>query len=145
MSRLLAPADQRRGWWLAASMAGAAAAVGFGGWSLRRFDPNAADSPFLPCLFQAFTGLYCPGCGTTRALHALVHGDIATALAMNPLLFVLVPLLGAVLWHASGRQLPLPRAAVALLLGPWFWLALIGGYWLLRNVPVWPFTMLAPG
>ena len=145
MSRVLPAADPRCTWRRVTVVVGAATAVGFGAWSLRRFDPNAADSPFLPCLFQAFTGLYCPGCGTTRALHALVHGDIATAFAMNPLLFVLAPLLGAVLWHASGRHLPLPRAAVALLLGPWFWLALIGGYWLLRNVPAWPFTMLAPG
>lgn len=144
MSRVLARRDPRRTWMRVAMAAGAAAAVGFGAWSLRRFDPNAADSPFLPCLFQAFTGLYCPGCGTTRALHALVHGDVATAIAMNPLLFVLVPLLGVVLLHASGRPVPLPRRAVNTLLGPWFWLALIGGYWLLRNVPVWPFTMLVP-
>lgn len=145
MSRMLAPVGGLGPWARAAMAAAAAGVVGFGIWSLRRFDPGAADSPFLPCLFQAFTGLYCPGCGTTRALHALVHGDIATAAAMNPLLFVLVPLLGVVLWHASGRRVPVPQRVLDVLLGPWFWLALIGGYWVLRNVPAWPFSMLVPG
>ncbi|MEY2693731.1 MAG: hypothetical protein RL142_79 [Actinomycetota bacterium] len=41
----------------------------------------------IPCLFHAATGLLCPGCGTTRSLTALLHGDVATALAFNPLIY----------------------------------------------------------
>lgn len=37
------------------------------------------------CLFKLTTGLPCLSCGTTRALGHLAHGDLAGALAMNPL------------------------------------------------------------
>lgn len=50
------------------------------------FDP--ADSHFYPrCYFHAITGLECPGCGSLRALHALLHGQLRNALRLNPLLF----------------------------------------------------------
>ena len=41
----------------------------------------------IPCLFHAATGLLCPGCGTTRSLTALIHGDLATAFAFNQLIY----------------------------------------------------------
>lgn len=51
------------------------------------FDP-ATTWFYPPCVFNMLTGLLCPGCGGTRALHALLHGDVAAAFAFNPLLFV---------------------------------------------------------
>ncbi len=123
----------------------ALAAAGAGVWALRSYDPNAAGSPFLPCLFLHFTGLYCPGCGTTRALHAAVHGDLPGVLAMNPLLLVLAILLPPMLLHSAGRRVPLPKPVMDTLLGGRFWLLLIGGYWVLRNLPWTPFAWLAPG
>lgn len=122
-----------------------AAMAGAGVWLLRMFDPNAPGNVFLPCLFRQFTGWYCPGCGTTRALHALVHGDPAEALAMNPLLAVLAPGLLVVALHGMGYRLRLPKALLDALLGARFWLGLIFGYWILRNLPWWPFSWLAPG
>jgi hypothetical protein len=41
----------------------------------------------VPCAINHVTGLQCPGCGTTRALTALVEGDIATAFNFNQLIF----------------------------------------------------------
>lgn len=41
----------------------------------------------IPCLFHAATGLLCPGCGTTRSLTALIHGDVAGAFAFNQLIY----------------------------------------------------------
>ncbi len=45
---------------------------------------------FLPCPFRTLTGLWCPGCGLTRATHHLLRGDIVRALQFN--LFVVVVL-----------------------------------------------------
>ena len=60
---------------------------------LYRFDPTVAR--FYPhCLFHDLTGLQCPGCGTTRALHHLLHGDVAGAFRLNAMLFVAVPFAG---------------------------------------------------
>ena len=70
--------------WRFLLLASAAVAAGAGIWLLRTFDPNVAGSPFPPCLFRLLTGHYCIGCGLTRALHALVHGDLPRALSMNP-------------------------------------------------------------
>lgn len=41
----------------------------------------------IPCLFHLATGLYCPGCGTTRALTALTAGDLNAAFNYNQLIF----------------------------------------------------------
>lgn len=38
-----------------------------------------------PCLFHHFTGLYCFGCGGTRAVFALVRGDILKSLFYHPI------------------------------------------------------------
>src|SRR5687767_1756229 len=51
------------------------------------FDP--ASTPFYPaCPLRALTGLMCPLCGGLRAAHALLHGRVFEALALNPFLFV---------------------------------------------------------
>lgn len=120
-----------------------AAVVGF--WLLRHYDPNVAGSPFLPCMFRAFTGFYCPGCGLTRMLHALAHFDLARAFTMNPLAMALLslsPLLAA--WKL-GWQPRLLAPLVGVLSMPVFWLVLLPGYWIARNLPWFPFTLLAPG
>ncbi|RBL33433.1 hypothetical protein BRN31_04600 [Xanthomonas oryzae pv. oryzae] len=58
------------------SLAPAALAAGAGVWIFWKFDPNLPGNPFPPCIFHALTGFYCAGCGMTRALHALAHGDL---------------------------------------------------------------------
>src|SRR5687767_9946485 len=48
------------------------------------FEPGR--SGFFPiCPFRFLTGFTCPGCGTTRALHQILHGHILTAFTLNPL------------------------------------------------------------
>src|SRR5262245_43411759 len=37
------------------------------------------------CSFKVYTGLPCPGCGLTRSMIDVAHGDFAGALRMNPL------------------------------------------------------------
>lgn len=40
--------------------------------------------PVPPCLFYRLTGLYCPGCGGTRAWIALLHGRFLQSLIYHP-------------------------------------------------------------
>jgi hypothetical protein len=71
---------------------GATAAVGLG--LVRVLD--VSQTPVLPpCPFLALTGLWCPFCGGTRALDALVAGDVGAALGLNVLLVLAVPLVVA--------------------------------------------------
>lgn len=112
---------------------------------LSRLNPYAADSVLPPCSFHALTGLYCPGCGSTRALHALLHGDVTQAMAMNPLLVIALPLLALMACNAAG-WLPQGSERFRRSIGnPKLWLAVLLGYWILRNLPWWPFAWLAPG
>jgi hypothetical protein len=45
------------------------------------------------CLLYNLTGLYCAGCGATRALHALLHGRVLVAAHDNLLFVALLPVL----------------------------------------------------
>lgn len=42
--------------------------------------------PQMPCLFDRLLGIYCPGCGGTRALKALLHGRLLQSLWYHPLI-----------------------------------------------------------
>ena len=88
------------------------------------------------CPLHAMTGLYCPGCGSTRALHQLVHGNLAGALHFNPLTVFAVPVLGYLVVRGStSRGRPV-----------WLWigLAIILTFGVVRNIPAYPFTALVP-
>ena len=99
-------------------------------------DPNESGH-YPSCPFLAATGYFCPGCGATRLVHALTHGDVGTAFGLNPLLFVLLPVLGYlyVRWTvltARGRPMRsalFGRAAVYPFLG------LLVVFWIVRNLP----------
>ena len=98
-----------------------------------------------PCPFHWLTGLYCPGCGTLRGLRQLLHGSLIGAWRCNPLMVLCLPLLAyAVLSLAAaalGRTVrpitfPVPVSRLTVFV--------IIGYAILRNVPVYPLTLLAP-
>ena len=98
------------------------------------------------CLFLFLTGCYCPGCGTLRALHALIHGDPRSALGYNLLSVVTLPSLGAAYTYGLVREIGLPRLP-RMSFSPhlaWATLVIILAFWALRNVPLYPLTMLAP-
>jgi len=105
------------------------------------------DSPFFPrCVFYALTGLYCPGCGTGRGILRMLRGDVLGGFRQNWLLLIGLPILAladvnAVLALFGRRPLVdfdrIKGLAFALFIA-------ILAYWALRNVPVFPFTILAP-
>lgn len=120
-----------------------AAAVGAA--VLWHVNPNEAGNPLPPCPSLWLTGLFCPGCGTTRALHALLHGDLPGALAMNPLMVLSLPPVAVLLAHELQR-LPKSLAPLAKRLGnARAWAVVVIGYAVLRNLPWPPFSWLAPG
>lgn len=100
-------------------------------------DPSR--SSFFPrCNFLLLTGYKCPGCGSQRFVHALLHGDVAAALRYNALLFVAIPWI--IVWlYAELRRTRYPRL-YARLFSPvaiWISLAVVLLWWLLRNIFGW--------
>jgi hypothetical protein len=59
------------------------------------FDPATAGF-YPPCLFRTFLGVQCPGCGSLRAAHQLLHGNISEAWALNKPLLIALPLVAAI-------------------------------------------------
>jgi len=112
---------------------------------LTLWDPVRSLS-WARCPFHALTGLHCAGCGTLRALHQLLHGHLRAALGLNPLTisllpFLAYPFLSNVVMVLRGRSLP------RVSLPPWTSWALLWtvlAFWIARNIPVYPFTLLAP-
>jgi hypothetical protein len=120
--------------------------VAFGAVMLRVFDP-ATSGVFPPCPVRYLTGWYCPGCGSLRAIHQLLMGNLQAAWAMNPLTVVLLPFLtyGLIshgLYEIRGRGLPQPFFRAAWIHALCAAILLFG---IARNLPLHPFNLLAPG
>ena len=47
---------------------------------------------YIPCVFHELTGLYCPGCGTTRMINSLIRLDFYQAFRYNQMVFILIPI-----------------------------------------------------
>ena len=101
---------------------------------------------YPPCLFYALTGLYCPGCGILRGLHQLMHGNILAALSYNPIAMLVVPLVGLTCLLVFLMPIYVRWLSKVFLQPPFLWglLVAVAAFWVLRNVPVYPFTALAP-
>lgn len=87
------------------------------------------------CLFRLLTGYDCPGCGSQRAFHALLHGRLAEAWGYNPYLFFAVPA-GAVLIAAEAMRRSHPRLHRTLVnpLSATIILAATIAWWVFRNL-----------
>lgn len=110
------------------------------------FDP-ARSGVFPPCPVRYLTGWYCPGCGSLRAIHQLLRGNLRAAWALNPLTIILLPFLtyglaSSALFEVSGQGLPQPFLRA-------FWIRALGAaiilFGIARNLPLYPFDLLAPG
>lgn len=108
---------------------------------------NPITAGFFPvCPLHALTGLNCPGCGLTRGFHALFRGDIAGAFHFNALLPVylfIFAYLFVLLFSIAARGRVLP---FNIFRPVWIWsffiIAMFFG--VVRNIPLYPFTVLAP-
>jgi hypothetical protein len=100
-------------------------------------DPSASGL-FPRCVFLSMTGYKCPGCGSQRAIHALLHGDVLGAFKYNALLLVAVPWIILCLYAESLRvRNPRLYARLNAPLLIWLFLAMVLIWWLLRNIFNW--------
>ena len=94
--------------------------------------------PFFPkCPFLVITGLECPGCGSQRAFHQLLHFNITSAFHQNPLVVLFTPYIffGLYLEYLGGKnKLPLIRKIIFGKNAAIIILIIIIGYWVGRNI-----------
>lgn len=99
----------------------------------------------IGCLFFNVTGLYCPGCGSGRAVSSLLHGEIKAAFSYNPLAILLGAPSFVVFTHEylryvfpglKLRPVYISRGVTLALL------IVITAFWILRNTQT--FSFLAP-
>ncbi len=106
----------------------------------------ALNAIFPKCPFHSFTGLDCPGCGSQRAIHALLNGEIKQAIHYNLLLVISLPFLiihfGCRLRSIPGRK-ELCWPLISHPLTPIVILILVICFWVLRNIPAYPFSYLS--
>lgn len=116
-----------------------------GAFYVRHFNPSA-QGIFPRCPFNLLTGMYCPGCGLTRAFHQLLNGNILGALDYNIMVLFWVPFftylgISLLLIGIRGRGLPhfIPPNWLVM-----FFVVAMMVFWVVRNIPVYPFNLLAP-
>ena len=113
------------------------AVLGFAGLAMLALlyfdDPSREGTIFPPCPTNALTKLHCPGCGTLRAMHALLHGDVKEALSQNILAVIFIPILPAIYFFPKYFRKPIVPAAM---------LVIFILYAILRNTET--FSFLAP-
>jgi hypothetical protein len=108
-------------------------------------DPTKSSPDAAPtCLLKLTTGLDCPGCGGTRAMWYVLHGDLPAAarhhiLFVFALPFLLYLYLAWALAHSFGWRLPQLRISPTVI---GVFLAIWMVFSVLRNLPWAPFTWL---
>ena len=102
---------------------------------------------FPKCVFHDLTGLYCPLCGIQRAVAALLHGDFLAALRNNILFILALPsaiysfvivCFGALAINHTKCKISYSLASMKVAL------FIVIVFEILRNIPIYPFSLLAP-
>ncbi|MFT5468943.1 MAG: hypothetical protein ACI8UO_004056 [Verrucomicrobiales bacterium] len=118
-------------------------------WILTRENPETSRFPYPPCMSAAVFGIYCPGCGVTRAAHAALDLDFVEALKKNAFFVLAAPFIiygVALRWmrwlRPNANWLPRPINWPMPVL--WSIFAVMIAFGVLRNLPFEPFSLLAP-
>ncbi len=100
---------------------------------------NPEENAFFPrCIFYSLTGFKCPGCGSQRAIHHLLNGNLSQAFLMNPLLIAAIPyiLFWCIIYPLSGRYTWAYKARMTFYHGKavYIILSIIIIFWIARNI-----------
>ncbi|MHB1108587.1 MAG: DUF2752 domain-containing protein, partial [Lutibacter sp.] len=108
---------------------------------------NPNEASFFPeCPLYYTTGIYCPGCGSQRATHQLLNFNVFGVLQQNVLFFICLLILG---YHITltginaffkknfYNHMYHPKTPLVILV-------FIIIFWIFRNIPYYPFNLLAP-
>lgn len=118
----------------------------FGALSLYFFWNPSENSFFPKCPFYTLTGIYCAGCGSQRAIHQIMNGQIITGIRHNYLLIVVIGVLSYKtllyilnkIYNKSHFDIFHKPIATKIIL------IIVLLFWTLRNIKIFPFTELAP-
>jgi hypothetical protein len=108
---------------------------------------NPSEVDFLPkCPLYGTTGIYCPGCGSQRATHQLLNLNIIGILEQNVLFLGGLLIFG---YHLiiTGLNVTLQKRMYNYLYHPYtprIIIVVIIVFWILRNIPFYPFNLFAP-
>jgi len=144
-------APEFHGGWLSTRAQIALAACACGGATAFLFAVDPSRHGVYPqCMLYNATGIYCAGCGATRAMYALLHGRVLEALHDNALFIAAMPIIlyiagtyALAAWQANAwPQVPvdsrkLAQRGIAIFI-------LMLGFMALRNLPGAPFEWLRP-
>lgn len=100
--------------------------------------------PTFPCVFLSVLGIYCPGCGGTRAVEALIHGKLLLSVWYHPLVpYSVIIFVGFMVTQT------LERLHIGKIKGWKFhnWyvyiaLVIVAGNWILKNILMLGFGIL---
>ena len=101
------------------------------------FQDPGEPGHYPPCPLKLLTGLDCPFCGSLRATHELMHGNLPVAIDLNALtVFVILPVTMALLiawtvqrWRGKRFEVDTPRwLSVAMVVG-------VLAFTVVRNLP----------
>lgn len=108
---------------------------------------NPLEVGFFPkCPFYLSTGFYCPGCGSQRATHQLLHFNFMGVIKQNLLYFSALLFF---VFHAAFLLIQRvfnmkpfnimyhPKTPIIILMAVLL-------FWIFRNLPWFPFYLLAP-
>lgn len=101
---------------------------------------------FPSCPFYSVTNIYCPGCGSQRATHQILNGNIIEGIRHNYMIGLLAIVLlyqafifitNKILNKNTANLLHKSKVTMSILI-------IVILFWILRNIPMFPFTELAP-
>lgn len=97
----------------------------------------------LPCTFRHMTGIYCPGCGATRAVKTLFHGHFLECLMYHPFIFYCAFVyfwfmfshsLEIICKKVSPHKKPFVRGISIKLYFVYLGVVILLGQWLIKNI-----------